>query len=347
VRPLRVLIVDDCRDTTDSTAELVGLWGHDSRRVYDGADALTVAAAYCPDVVLVDLVMRGVDGCAVARRVRRLPGMSDALLIAITGHTASEHRRHAAAAGFDFFLIKPVDPSTLEALLMSRQVEMAADRVPANPAEDRIPDDTGCDPWVADRPPGGPDSGRTAEEYREYRTTQEKLLMTQVDRLPAAPAAVSAPPADYRILVVDDDDGVRRFLAAGLPREGFAVRLAASGQEAADLLRASRPGIDVVLMDVRMPGRNGPETLAALRKQDPQVRCCFMSGDLGEHTEDGLRKLGTGAVLRKPFTMAEAGRVLREEIGRREAELATQDDHWRDDGGQGQRPQPRGGCALR
>jgi DNA-binding NtrC family response regulator len=149
---------------------------------------------------------------------------------------------------------------------------------------------------------------------------------------------MSAPPADYRILVVDDDDGVRRFLAAGLPREGFAVRLAANGREAADLLRASRPGIDVVLMDVRMPGRDGPDTLAALRKQDPQVRCCFMSGDLGEHTEAELRKLGTGEVLRKPFTMAEAGRVLREEIGRREAELATQDDHWRDDGGQGQRP---------
>jgi hypothetical protein len=63
-----------------------------------------------------------------------------------------------------------------------------------------------------------------------------------------------------------------------------------------------------------------------------------MSGNLGEHTEDGLRRLGTGEVLRKPFTAAEPGRVLREEIDRREVENAAQDDHWRDDGGQGERP---------
>jgi DNA-binding NarL/FixJ family response regulator len=91
-------------------------------------------------------------------------------------------------------------------------------------------------------------------------------------------------------------------------------------------------------MDVQMPESDGPATLAALREQDPQVRCCFMSGDLGDHTEDGLRRLGTGEVLHKPFSAADAGRVLRDEIGRREGEDATQDDHWRDDGGQGQRP---------
>jgi CheY-like chemotaxis protein len=279
VRPLRVLVVDDCRDTTDSAAELVGLWGHDVRRAYTGAAALELAAAFRPDALLVDLAMRDVDGYEVARRARRLPGLDRCLLIAVTGYTDAEHRRLAAAAGFDFYLPKPVDPHTLEALLMSRETELTADAAPATPT-----------------------------------------------------------PADYRLLVVDDDDGVRRFLAAGLPREGFDVRLAADGREAADLLRATRPAFDVVLMDVCMPGRDGPATLADLRRQDPQVRCCFMSGDLGEHTEDGLRRLGTGAVLHKPFTAAEAGRVLREEIDRREGEDAAQDDRWRDDGGQGRRP---------
>jgi len=276
-----VLVVDDCPDTTGSTAELVGLWGHDARRAYAGPAALELAAALRPDVLLVDLALRGVDGYEVARRARRLPGLDRCMLIAVIGYTGAEQRRLAAAAGFDFYLPKPVDPTTLEALLMSREIELTADPVPA-----------------------------------------------------------AAPPADYRLLVVDDDDGVRRFLAARLPNEGFDVRLAADGQEAADLLRASRPAIDVVLIDVCMPGRDGPATLADLRRQDPQVRCCFMSGDLGGHTEDGLRRLGTGEVLRKPFTAAEAGRVLREEMGRREGEDAAQDDHWRDDGGQGQRPAP-------
>ena len=162
--------------------------------------------------------------------------------------------------------------------------------------------------------------------------------MSRETDLSPDPAPTSTAPATYRILVVDDDDGVRRFLANGLPREGFDVRLAASGREAADVLRDCRPAIDVVLMDVRMPGRDGPATLADLRRQDPQVRCCFMSGDLGGYTENELRRLGTGAVLRKPFTAAEAGRVLRREMDRREGEDAAEDDHWRDDGGQGQRP---------
>ena len=197
----------------------------------------------------------------------------------MTGYTDPDHRRLAAAAGFDFYVPRPMDPDTLEALLMSRETELSADAAPT-----------------------------------------------------------TATPADYRLLVVDDDDGVRRFLAAGLPREGFDVRLAANGREAADLLRACRPAIDVVLMDVCMPGRDGPATLADLRRQDPQVRCCFMTGDLGEHTEAGLRRLGTGEVLRKPFTAAEAGRVLRREMDRREGEDAAQDDRWRDDGGQGRRP---------
>jgi two-component system response regulator AtoC len=204
-----------------------------------------------------------------------MPGLDGALLIAVTGYTAASLRREAAAAGFDFYVPKPMDPATLEALLMSRQIDLSA---------------------------------------------------------------ATVAPADYRILVVDDDDGVRRFLAAGLPREGFDVWLAANGREAADVLRACRPAIDVVLMDVQMPESDGPATLAALREQDPQVRCCFMSGNLGDHTEDGLRRLGTGEVLHKPFSPAEAGRVLRAEIGRREGEDAAQDDHWRDDGGQGQRP---------
>jgi hypothetical protein len=66
-----------------------------------------------------------------------------------------------------------------------------------------------------------------------------------------------------------------------------------------------------------------------------------MSGHLGEYTEDGLRQMGTGEVLHKPFTLAEAGRVLRDEIRRQDEEDAAQDDQWRDDGGQGQRPAPR------
>lgn len=143
-----------------------------------------------------------------------------------------------------------------------------------------------------------------------------------------------------RVLLVDDQSLLRMGFRLILEAEPDIEVVGEAGDGAAGVSMTSALHPDVVLMDVRMPGRDGPATLAALREQDPQVRCCFMSGDLGEHTEDELRKLGTGEVLQKPFTVAEAGRVLRDEIGRRETEVATQDDHWRDDGGQGERPAP-------
>jgi CheY-like chemotaxis protein len=112
------------------------------------------------------------------------------------------------------------------------------------------------------------------------------------------------------ILVVDDEEGVRGVLKVRMRQQGFTVWLAADGQEALDLYRRHREDIDVVLLDVRMPGRDGPQTLAALQQLNPQIRCCFMSGDLGSYTEERLRGLGAAAVLPKPFHLDEVAQAL-------------------------------------
>ena len=123
-------------------------------------------------------------------------------------------------------------------------------------------------------------------------------------------------PQKYGILAVDDEEGVRGVLRFGLGQQGFAVWLAANGHEALELYWRHRARIDVVLLDVRMPGLDGPQTLAALQQLNPQVRCCFMSGDLGAYTEEGLRHLGAATVLPKPFRLPEVVQVLRELAGR-------------------------------
>ncbi|HLJ93127.1 MAG TPA: response regulator [Gemmataceae bacterium] len=118
------------------------------------------------------------------------------------------------------------------------------------------------------------------------------------------------------ILVVDDQACLRDILGIGLRQEGFAVWLAANGREAFDLYQRHHETIDVVLMDVCMPGLDGPETLAALQKLNPQIRCCFLSGALDSCTAERLHNLGAAVVLQKPIHLAEVAQVLGEQAGR-------------------------------
>jgi CheY-like chemotaxis protein len=108
------------------------------------------------------------------------------------------------------------------------------------------------------------------------------------------------------ILVVDDNPLIRLFLASVLPRFGFAVRAAATGEEALDLYRRHGEGFSLVLLDVEMPGLDGPQTLAALRELNPSVRCCLMSSGAHGYTPQQLRELGAIAFLQKPFGTPEA-----------------------------------------
>lgn len=67
----------------------------------------------------------------------------------------------------------------------------------------------------------------------------------------------------------------------------------------------------MVLLDVRMPGLDGLETLDALRKRDPEVRACFMSGDTGSYEPDELVQRGAAHVIAKPFLLNDLANILR------------------------------------
>src|SRR5262245_38350934 len=71
------------------------------------------------------------------------------------------------------------------------------------------------------------------------------------------------------ILIVDDEPLVRKSLELALPQQGFTVWLARNGNEAVQVYQQHCPEIAVVLLDVRMPGLDGPQTLAALQKVNP------------------------------------------------------------------------------
>jgi anti-sigma B factor antagonist len=106
-------------------------------------------------------------------------------------------------------------------------------------------------------------------------------------------------------LVVDDETAVRNVLAARLCIEGFKVWLAGNGHHAIELYRRHLKEIAMVLLDVLMPGMDGPHTLTALQKLCPAVCCCFMTGNPTPHKEEALLKMGAARVFRKPFSFSE------------------------------------------
>jgi len=117
-------------------------------------------------------------------------------------------------------------------------------------------------------------------------------------------------PGRPKILVVDDSEALRRLLETALARAGFETILAASGADACVRL-TEKPAIDLALLDVRMPGLSGPETFLALKAKQPNLRCCFMTGDCGDYDPTELIRMGALAVIPKPFHLADLVQSLR------------------------------------
>jgi DNA-binding NtrC family response regulator len=118
------------------------------------------------------------------------------------------------------------------------------------------------------------------------------------------------------VLIVDDDPGVLSLVAMALQRQGFAVWPASSGRSALEIFHRERDRIDLALLDVRMPGLDGPQTLAELRRLAPDLTCCFMSGHSAPYTVEDLQSLGAIHCFDKPFRLDEVARCLWEVVPR-------------------------------
>jgi len=114
----RILVVDDNTDAAELMAELFQRSGHHTAVAHDGPSALEIAAAFGPEVAILDIGLPVMDGYELARRLRDQLGPIH--LIALTGYGQSSDRDRAMAAGFDVHLVKPVDPATLRAAISSR-----------------------------------------------------------------------------------------------------------------------------------------------------------------------------------------------------------------------------------
>lgn len=100
-----------------SLAMLIELMGHEVQTASDGVEALEVAEAFRPDVILLDIGMPRMNGYEASRRIRMKEWGSSVRLIALTGWGQEEDMRMAEEAGFDQHLVKPVEADALREAL--------------------------------------------------------------------------------------------------------------------------------------------------------------------------------------------------------------------------------------
>jgi CheY-like chemotaxis protein len=158
------------------------------------------------------------------------------------------------------------------------------------------------------------DAGGIITHYVGVQTDVTRLRGYLGPLHPARPAA--APPVKTRgtILVVEDEDAVREFVRLVLEQAGYSVIPAANPDRALELYRANPDRIDLVLTDVVMPARSGPELAAELVRLRAGVRVVFMSGYTGGiNTHPAELPPGT-PFLEKPFSLDRLLHVVAEAV---------------------------------
>ncbi|MEN9401915.1 MAG: hypothetical protein RL091_618, partial [Verrucomicrobiota bacterium] len=129
------------------------------------------------------------------------------------------------------------------------------------------------------------------------------------------PVSPQNAPLQATILIVDDEDGVRHVAGQALKHLGVTPLGAASGQAALDLINRPDHKIDLVMLDLTMPGMSGEETLRQLRTTHPGLKVVIMSGYSGGDTMQRCAALGVTDYLTKPFEIADLIQILRKHLG--------------------------------
>ncbi|HZY16620.1 MAG TPA: PAS domain S-box protein [Ramlibacter sp.] len=126
VSGLRILVIDDNRDSADSATDVLRLLGNQAEAAYDGESGIAQARRLHPDVILLDLAMPGMDGYEARKRLLADGGAQRSFLVAMTGFGNEDDRRRTRSAGFDAHLTKPVELDALLALLNEVRVRRDA-----------------------------------------------------------------------------------------------------------------------------------------------------------------------------------------------------------------------------
>ncbi len=136
-------------------------------------------------------------------------------------------------------------------------------------------------------------------------------LAEEVVTMPAALDVGEFPGGTETVLVVDDEASLRHLLDATLTSKGYRVVTAANGLEAIDYLSQMSNPVDVVLLDLNMPGANGVDVFKVIRVGRPNIKVLILSGNLTREARSELQGLGQNNFIQKPYALDDVGRHLR------------------------------------
>jgi two-component system, OmpR family, alkaline phosphatase synthesis response regulator PhoP len=125
LRPARVLVVEDERQTARLLEFILTKAGYQVARAADGTQALSAAAAFLPDAVLLDLQLPGLSGLEVLRRLRAEPAQAGVVVLVLTASSFEVPPAAVLEAGADSHCTKPIAPSTLLAKLRELNVPIS------------------------------------------------------------------------------------------------------------------------------------------------------------------------------------------------------------------------------
>jgi signal transduction histidine kinase/ActR/RegA family two-component response regulator len=149
-------------------------------------------------------------------------------------------------------------------------------------------------------------------------TTFRVYLPRVRNELVEEPAANLEPAGGHEtVLLVEDEEGVRRAVHSALERRGYHVLVAASGPEALDLSRSHQGPIDLLISDVVMPQMNGRELAKTLTGERPHIAVMFISGYPGDTLQSKGALAAEAVFLPKPFTPAALTTMVRQILDRR------------------------------
>jgi CheY-like chemotaxis protein len=149
--------------------------------------------------------------------------------------------------------------------------------------------------------------GTISVQSEPGRGSTFKVTLPQVTTERARPEIVRPSATGRgRVLVVDDDDAVRATTARMLQTLGYDVLTARSGVEAEALALAGRGKLDLLVCDLAMPNRSGPDVARAISHLNPDIKVLFVSG----YPRGAERELPAGSFLQKPYDRDTLARKL-------------------------------------